>query len=239
MRHFKKIPFWENKARQEAIEKYIALLKYFYSSDRLGIREKIFLSIHNVHDIVETSDSSTCLRYTPAPMIGGYIQDIDVILNFDVLMSKQIPVEKVFDILNMALGKYRDDYRKSVIRTFSPLFWLGCVIDYLISIPFALFGWIGFNREKVEYSFLGRFVKGVVKLIAVIGVILGILHHLGYMEPVKNFVNKQVDTYILRVEPQIEEKKSTILLKQTPVVELNNDPNSELNNDPNSELNLN
>ena len=172
--------------------------------------------MNNVHAIMNAAQTNPYIVYTPAPIVGGYIQNINVILNYDNLSHYNIPEEKVFDFLYITLGKYRDDYTKSVIRTYNPLFWIGCILDYIISLPFFLLGWIGVNKEKIEYSFLGRFIKGICKLIVVIGVIFGILEHLGYMEPVKNFVNKQVDTYILRAEPQLENQEQAEEAEEVP-----------------------
>ncbi len=213
MRHFRKIPFWENKARQEAIEKFATLLEDFYGyanpncPEARNSRKEINLAMNNVHTIILKARIAPRITYSPPPIIGGYIKEVNVILNYDNLAHYEIPKEKVFDFLHITLGKYRDDYNKSIIRTYNPLFWLGYIIDYLVGLPFALFGWFGFDRDKAEYSFFGRFVKGIIKLVAAIGIVFGVLQQIGYMEPVKNYIHKQVDTYILKTEPQVENQE--------------------------------
>jgi len=194
MKHFRKIPFWTNKARQKEIEKYISLLEDFYanpySPENRNTRKEINLAINRVHIIMAKAGISPYIVYTPAPITGGYIQNVDVVLNFDNLRHYHIPEEKVFDFLYITLGKYRDDYPKSVIRTFNPLFWIGCIIDYFIIIPFNLLGWVGINKEKAESSLIGRLIKTICKSIIILAALLTALHYLGYLEVVKKFINK-------------------------------------------------
>jgi hypothetical protein len=84
----------------------------------------------------------------------------------------------VLDYVDRAIGQYRDDLRHSLFRTFNPFWWLWRTVSAVVSLPFRLLTWAGFDGSRVEQSRGGRVVKivgAVVTLVVVLAAILQIL----------------------------------------------------------------
>jgi len=57
-----------------------------------------------------------------------------------------------------------------------------------MSIPFYILGKVGFNQDKLEQSFLGKLIKGLLYLITVFAALLTVLEKLGYLEWFKKLI---------------------------------------------------
>lgn len=179
MKRYTKLIFWQNVIRQKKLKEYqIKLEEYFKSIDYDSYNRSILDTpqtriirtyLNKQSDIVGQYITETgCplkVTYTPPPAIGGYIRTIDLIDNLFNLQNFDIEVQTLIDIIDQALGIYEGDFTKSIIRTFSPLFWLGWVLEFISSIPFYLLGSIGFSRVRIENSILGKFIKLIIKII--------------------------------------------------------------------------
>jgi hypothetical protein len=187
MEYYDNIPIWENNYRLRKLSEFTDYLKQYYNSANEEAKNNICLSLQEVHDIILCAGINPYLNYTPPPMIGGYIQNIDVVLNFDNLRCYGISERKVYDFILMAVGVYLRDKRKSWIRTFNPFYWLGRIIECIASIPFWFLGHIGFDRYKIETSLLGKITKGIFKIVIFLSALLPILDLLGLLEPIKAF----------------------------------------------------
>ena len=63
---------------------------------------------------------------------------------------------------------------------------LGTITD----LPFIIIGVLGFNRQKIKTSAVGRLVKGILYLSIIVAAGLTVLHLLGFVEPIKQSVHK-------------------------------------------------
>lgn len=236
MNFYTKITFLENIRRCRVLEEFARLLNIYYSNIEYGYmsndplenteaenaRPQINLILHEARTIVLLTGVPITMTYYPAPAVGGFVQKIDLFLNFDNLRHYHIPHTKVFDILNQALGIYNRDLAASKIRTFNPFFWLGRGLGCISDLPFVFVGWLGFDKQKAKMSFLGRVFGGIFRLATFVAAVLTVLHLLGYLEPVKEFVDKKV----VKMEPSevVPFKESVV-----DVPEVANDPNSQEN----------
>jgi len=127
------------------------------------------------------------IRYQPAPTLGGYVQNVDIILNIFSLREFQIGPERVFDTVDRAIGAYERETGRLHRNLFNPLYWLCLVIVWLLRLPFRLLGVAGFDAHKVEGSLLGRILKllwGIVLgCAAVVPAILEIHDHWNLVGP--------------------------------------------------------
>lgn len=64
------------------------------------------------------------------------------------------------------------------------------MIDFIVEIPFKFIGKIGFNQEKIEFSTVGRVVKGILYLITVGEAFLTILEKLGYLNNFRAWIQR-------------------------------------------------
>jgi len=142
------------------------------------------------------------MTYTPPPVVGGYVQQVDLIINFFNLGNFGTGVKEVLDWIDRSIGVYENDKRRAFIRTFNPFFWLGLLVDYIVAIPFSLLAKAGFNRTKIEDSFIGRIAKFVLYVVTLLGALLGIIASLltivqvlGYLDAVKSVLRKFFSFY--------------------------------------------
>jgi hypothetical protein len=206
MKYYNKIPIWENKRRIEVLGKFRELILAYYnnvkyvdrfiSSDPVenekaaNIRVQINLMLNEARNAILLAGVRPNITYTPPPVIGGYVRDIDVVLNVFMLHSYGIRPTGLTDFIEIATGIYQNDAPRAFLRTINPLFWIGRVFDYIASLPFVLLGRIGFDRNKAESSALGRMVKGILYLIQVFAAALTILQLLGWLEKFKAILAK-------------------------------------------------
>lgn len=97
--------------------------------------------------------------YQPAPTASGYAQNLDVVVNAFDLYSFQIPPQRAFDCIDMAIGAYERERQKLLRKSFNPLYWLGLLIVWVLRLPFKLLGAAGFNSARVEESVFGKTLK--------------------------------------------------------------------------------
>ncbi|HOC94363.1 MAG TPA: hypothetical protein PKH33_18575, partial [bacterium] len=90
----------------------------------------------------------------------------------------------VVDILDRAIGMYETDRLSSIWRTFNPLFWLGLLIDRIMTITVKIFQ-PEYDSEKIEASKSGRIIKGVIQLVFFAAAFLAILDYIGWLDSLK------------------------------------------------------
>ena len=177
MRNYKEITFWENRTRQELLNEFINNINQYFklsdfdpyqqepieSSESLEVRTKLNKKIGIVNRIMYGAHVFPNVTYTPPSAVGGYVQNINIIENFALLYQFRIPPIQVIDVLEKAVGVYEDDFTKSIVRTFNPLFWAGRLIGYIASIPFKFLGSIGLPENKIKNSFLGKLLKTIIE----------------------------------------------------------------------------
>jgi hypothetical protein len=122
------------------------------------------------------------------PTSAGYEEGLYLVDNVFNLHQLKISPQSLLDYVERAIGVYRDDKFKSLIRTLNPLFWLSLVLDYISSFPFAILGSLGFNRSKLEDSSFGKFSKGCFRVAVVVIVLAVTLYHQGYLDPIEQEV---------------------------------------------------
>jgi len=204
LRFYTKIAIWENQRRlNELLEFRELALKYFNNSraewmanERIEEEEAKIARVDinrimdEVHDIILYSGIDPSLRWSPPPAVGGYIQNVNIIQNIFHIHRFRIPENNVLDFIDRAIGIYESNKSRALVNTFNPLFYLSIVVDWLVELPFVFIGRLGFNRDRVESSIIGRLMKGVLYLVTIVASFLTILQLLGYLEPVKQFVRQ-------------------------------------------------
>jgi len=208
VQHYTKILVWENNRRLSKLLEFRNLVvDYFHNShpewmadsrieERAArvARVKINRVMGETHDIILHSGIDPTLVWTPPPARGGYVMNVDLIQNIFNLCQFRIGPEGALDFVDRAIGVYESNHRSSLIRTFNPLFYVGLVFDAISELPFIAIGRLGFDRQKVESSAIGRLIKGALYLITVIAALLTILQLLDFLEPVRQFMHQLLDS---------------------------------------------
>ena len=92
---YTKITFWENRRRLKRLIDFRELIGIYFNNSRYawlaeGIIEdksaanariKINHKLIETHNIILSTGITTIVRYEPPPVIGGYIHNVDIMLN--------------------------------------------------------------------------------------------------------------------------------------------------------------
>ena len=143
-----------------------------------------------IHSIILNSGIDPSFSWTRPAAAGGDETEIDLIDDIFDLDQFDIGPNNVLGLIDKAIGAYDANHRSAFVRTLNPLFYLGRVLDTISDLPFIILGILGFNRQKIKASVVGRLVKGLLYLIIIVAAVLTILYLLDFVEPIKQFVHK-------------------------------------------------
>ena len=203
MRHYTKILIGENKRRLNKLREFRSLMIRYFNNSRVGFgggrieesaakeaRREINRLKDEIHSIILNSGIDPGFSWTPPSAVGGDETKIDLIEDIFNLDQFDIGPNNLLACIDRAIEKYDSSRKSAFVRTFNPFFYLGRVLDAITDLPFIIIGILGFNRQKIKTSAVGRLVKGTLYLIIIVAVLLTILHLLDFLEPIKQFVHK-------------------------------------------------
>ncbi len=206
MKKYKRITIFQNTLRLMTLYEYRELIiKYFNNSrptynegrnendEAKNSRMKINLLSDEVYQIVNASEISSSVIWSPPPIIGGYIKNIDLINNIFYLDKYDLDPNTLLDIIDRSIGKYHRNKIPSIIRLFNPFFYISEIFIYIMELPFLFLAGFGFRREYLENSLIGKLTKLLVFLITLSASFLTVLDLLGYLDlfkaTIKNISN--------------------------------------------------
>lgn len=196
MYNYKKIPIWENTRRLDLLIRLRALvITYFRHAEKKWLeteliedktagvtRVKINRILDEAHKIIEMAGLNPSVPRSLAPDVGGYVTCIDYVQDIFTLHRFHITPKNTLDFIDRAIGIYKNDRWRALIRTINPLFWLALGLDCLARLPFMLLGRLGFNQERAEESIPGKIVKGSLYVTIACALVLTALQSLGYVD---------------------------------------------------------
>jgi hypothetical protein len=202
LNYYRRILPWENNRRLDKLAEFRALvIQYFNNSraewmvdgriekpDAEETRVKINRMMDETHDIILCSGVNPSIRHIPPAVVGGYIQNIDLVQNVFNLNRFQITANNLLDFIDRSIGIYESNNRPALLRAINPFFYLGLALDLVARIPFVIIGRAGFNRQKVEESLAGRLVKESIYIVTALASLLTVLQLLDYLESFKQVV---------------------------------------------------
>ena len=205
MNKYTKIPIWENLRRITRLEKFRKLVEIYFSgisypgygeiivSDKANeVRPLINKMAAEASSIISASNESTKVIHYPAPAVGGFVTKIDLIENIFNLEGYDIEPNAVIDCIDKSIGVYEYNKTQSLLRTINPVYWFGRLFTFIATIPFRLLTSAGFQTQKVEHTFLGKFISLLFQIVIVMGAFLTILQILGYNDII-SFIRKGID----------------------------------------------
>lgn len=162
MADFKRITCFENTKRRTELERFVALAKSFEANEEDGVRSELNRIIHRISYISQMAQVSTIIQYTDPPLVGGRSYSVDIIQNMFNLDGFAISKRRILDVAERAIGVYLNDYTRSKIRTFNPLWWVWRLFQLGANAPFALVGSAGFDSRAIAQSTVGRAIKALI-----------------------------------------------------------------------------
>ena len=203
MRYYTKILIWENKRRLNKLKTFRSLMIRYFNNSRIGFgggrveesaakeaRREINRFRDEIHSIILNSGIDPSFSWTPPAAVGGDETKIDLIEDIFELDQFDIGPNNVLACIDRTIEKYDSSRKSTFVRTLNPFFYLGRVLNTITDLPFIVTGILGFNRQKIKASAVGRLVKGILYLSIIVAAAFTILHLLGFVEPIKQSVHK-------------------------------------------------
>ena len=203
MRHYTRILIWENRRRLNKLREFRTLIIRYFNNSRVGFgggrveesaakeaRREINRLKDEIHSIILNSEINPSFSWTRPAAAGGDETEIDLIDDIFDLDQFDIGPNNVLGLIDKAIGEYESNHKSAFVRTLNPFFYLGRVLDTITDLPFIVLGVLGFDRQKLKASAVGRLVKGILYLTIIVAALLTILHLLDFLEPIKQFVHK-------------------------------------------------
>jgi len=143
-KHYKDIPFWENRARIKLLTQFRALVKTYFDNSVLNMvtgmykekpeaadaKKAINLIIKNAYAIISHAEIKTYTASTPSVSIKGGGKNINLILNIFNLARNDIEPDAAIDYIDRAIAVYKANRLSSLIRVINPFFWLSIAWKY-------------------------------------------------------------------------------------------------------------
>lgn len=145
-------------------------------------RTRINMTLDRIYSVIISTGIKPTIYYSPPPAVGGSAGNLDLMHNIFQLSRFQIGPQTLLDFIERTIGIYDNDRLNAFCRTINPFFWIGLVLNYVVSLPFKFTGKIGFDQQKIESSTAGRVIKGALYLIVVFAAFLTILDRMGYLD---------------------------------------------------------
>ena len=203
MNHYTRILIWENRRRLDRLREFRSLIIRYFNNSQIGFgggrveesaakeaRREINRLRDEIHSLILNSGIDPVFSWTPPAAVGGDETEIDLIEEIFDLDQFDIGANNVLGLIDSAIREYDSNRKSAFVRTLNPFFYLGRVLDAITDLPFIIIGILGFNREKIKASTIGRLVKGILYLIIIVAAVLTILHLLNLVEPITQFLHE-------------------------------------------------
>jgi len=165
------------------------LTRDFSENDKARcLRSTLNRNLLSIQDIVYYADVTSHIIYTPPPIVGGYVQNINLISNIFHLYQYEIEPKYLLDFIDRAIGVYKNDQIKSLLRTFNLFFWIGILLDFIVSAPFKLLGRAGISTKEIEESNLGKIAKLILYITSLAAGVVSIAQPLGWLDHLKKMI---------------------------------------------------
>ena len=223
MPHYNRMTIFQNLQCIRILKKFKKLAERYFENVDYGsygltavekpkakaIRSQLNLMLERVKRALSSVEISPDICNDSRLTAPEHEEGVYLVDNIFNLHQLKISPQTLLDYVERAIGVYRDDKLKSLIRSLNPLFWMSIVLDYISSLPFAILAALGFNRSKIEDSPFGRFLKGCFRVAVVVTVLVVILYHQGYLYPIE----QKVQGYVSHLELKGQEVMPYLRLK--------------------------
>ena len=143
-KHYKDIPFWENRARIKLLTHFRSLVKTYFDNSILNMvsgiynekpeardaKEAINLILKNVYAMISHAEIKTYTASTPSVSIRGGGKNMNLILNIFNLARNDIAPDIAIDYIDRAIAVYKANRIASLIRIINPFFWMSITFKY-------------------------------------------------------------------------------------------------------------
>ena len=209
MKYFRDISHFENQKRLHRLAEFHTHVVTYFNNSQVPdwiadprventtartARTQVNLMVDEVCEIVAAADVDCLITWTPPRMVGGPTQQINLLANVFDLHRFLITPDHVIAVLERSIGVYKTDRRHSILRTYSPFWWLKWLFVWILRIPFYVIDAAGFDADRFERSILGRAIKALMGVIVTVASLLAIADYLGALDRLRSILGIASDS---------------------------------------------
>ena len=197
MTHYRRMTIFRNLQSLRTLKKFKRLAERYFENVDYGsygltaiekpkakaLRSRLNLMLERTKRALALAGLSPDVCDESRPGAAEHEEAVYLAENIFNLHQLKISPQTLLDSVERAIGIYRDDKFRSLIRTLNPFFWLSVVLDCASSLPFAILGALGCNRSRIEDTRVGKLLKAGFRVAVVVTALAVILHHQGYLDP--------------------------------------------------------
>ena len=121
------------------------------NTEAVQARQRINSTVDQAQRIIEAAGIPPSMRWMPPRMMGGHVQQINLLLNLFELDRFQIPSQNAVDFIERAIGVYQSDRMAAIRRTINPFWWLFRGLLWFARIPFVVWvRWVLMRHVRKE-----------------------------------------------------------------------------------------
>lgn len=201
MKPIKEVPIWEVNRRLDRLVKFREeVVRYFLNREDnwpgQGMRElpearearlAINLTMYDARDIIRASGVGATFNYHDAPVRGGRIHNLNVILHL-LRSDLEISPDLIVDVIEQSVGIHESEVSRAWRRTLNPIWWFGSLMSWVVSLPFGIIERAGFDASRAQQSLLGKLYKLLFELVVATAAFLTIVDLLGLMNKLQTLL---------------------------------------------------
>ena len=199
MAHYKRMTIFQNLDRTRTLVRFRKLTELYFQNVDHGAyglevvenvlakrtRSQLNLMLEKVKRALSSVEISSSVAPTRRLPVGERQGDMDLVENIFSLHQQKVDPQILADCIERAIGLYRNDRFKAWMRTLNPLYWLNILLDYAARLPLYILGSLGLDRDKLEGTAFGKFLKGCFRMAGFVALLVVVLHYLSLLDPVK------------------------------------------------------
>ena len=147
------------------------------STEYIKLREYIAKNNLRVVRIAHKLGIATRGQSFPPPAVGGVVVNFDM---FEVILTDNtwggITRNTIYDKLQAIMGAAEQRKSLELRRMINPLYWISSISLIVLRTPFVIVQATGFNVEKFEDHFFGKFAK----LLLLVAILFLLIKYFGF-----------------------------------------------------------
>ncbi|MFQ5535874.1 MAG: hypothetical protein ACE5GJ_00345 [Gemmatimonadota bacterium] len=184
-----RIPYWSHRRRlallrrfRRDLQRYRSDLEFYAfpfrsmeGEEAREIRTALEPLLPRVRRVIETTGQVHIRRIAPGGQVGA-VKEVNVVTEAFHLDEYHLTLDDLVRVLDEAIAVYQRGSARALLRTLNPLFWVEVLLSAVEVIPFLPLALVGVNPARAAHSRAGMWVRHLVRL-AFLGGILLLLYH--------------------------------------------------------------
>lgn len=200
-----RLTIWQVRSRIALLHRFADLFCEYYNgieftgfhqarekAAAVKARGEINPMLPSIRQAMEDAGLNAAFWRRDPPAVGGRSMTFQPLDNLFYLYEYDMDPNRYLDLVHQAIGLYKGESRKALLRTINPFFWLGEAIALVIGAPFRLLTSLGLlqSPDSRHISVLRGILVFIGTLATYAVAFLTVAEKLGYLSALKNWIRR-------------------------------------------------